>query len=400
VRSRTIAIVVVHAGFGLAGIVTTLLGPLLPILIARWSLSDTAGGLFFTLQFGGSMAGIASLGPLLSRRGYRVTFLLGFGCMSLGVATVLPISNAAGLVATSVFGYGLGLTLSAGNLWIGEVAGNRRAAALSILNLTWGIGAVSSSPLVMLAQSMRRPLTLLWAIAGFSGLIAPILAAMDVETMTSQSPSGAPPDRAMPGKPILPALGALFFLYVGAETCVGGWAATFAQRMVRNTGELWMFAPMLFWVGLLLGRALTPRLLREMSEQALLIGGLVLGTIGIAALLLSQTFHNAAICLTVTGFALASIYPILVSWMVGYYGRQSRRTGSVLFAMGCLGGATMPWLVGFIATKTNSLITGLWVPLFGSLMMITVYALAAFLGVFPLPIWRKGAYTSKPGSYR
>jgi FHS family glucose/mannose:H+ symporter-like MFS transporter len=398
VRSRTIAVVIVHAGFAVAGIVTTLLGPLLPTLIARWSLSDTAGGLFFTLQFSGSMAGIASLGPLLSRRGYRVTFLLGFGCMSLGIATVLPISNAAGLAATSVFGYGLGLTLSAGNLWIGEVAGNRRPAALSILNLAWGVGAVSSSPLVMLAQSTRRPLMLLWVIAGFSGLVAAILAAMDVEPMTS--PSETPPEKTVPGKHILTALGALFFLYVGTETCVGGWAATFAQRMVRNTGELWTLTPMLFWAGLLLGRALTPLLLREMSEQVLLIGGLVLGTIGIAALLLSQTFHSAAIYVTVTGFALASIYPILVSWMVGHYGRQSRRTGSVLFAMGCLGGATMPWLVGFIATKTNSLIMGLWIPLFGSLLMISVYAFTAFRRAFPLPIWRQDAYASKPDSYR
>jgi FHS family glucose/mannose:H+ symporter-like MFS transporter len=350
------------------------LGPLLPILIGRWYLSDAAGGLFFTLQFGGSIAGIASLGPFLSRWGYRFTFLFGFGCVSLGVATVLPISKTAGLAATSILGYGLGLTLSAGNLWIGEVAGNRRAAALSILNLAWGVGAVSSSPLVMLAQSMRRPLSLLLAIAGLSGIIAPILAVMNIEKMTPPSPSGTPPEKAIPGKPLWPALGALFFLYVGTETCVGGWAATFSQRMVTNTGELWTLAPMLFWSGLLLGRALTPLLLREMSEHVLLIGGLVLGSIGIAALLFSQTFHSAAIYITVTGFALASIYPILVSWMVGYYARQSRRTGSVMFAMGCLGGATMPWLVGFIATQTNSLNTGLWVPLFGSLLMLSVYA--------------------------
>src|SRR6516225_1298276 len=123
-RSRA-AVVILHLGFIIAGIVTTLLGPLLPVLIVRWSLNDRAAGLFFTLQFFGSIAGIASLGPLLSKKGYRLTFFLGFGFMSLGTATLLPLNNVAGMAATALSGYGLGLTLSAGNLWIGEVAAQR-----------------------------------------------------------------------------------------------------------------------------------------------------------------------------------------------------------------------------------------------------------------------------------
>ena len=51
------ATAVVHAGFVVTGIVTTLLGPLLPILIARWSMSDARAGLFFTLQFCASILG-------------------------------------------------------------------------------------------------------------------------------------------------------------------------------------------------------------------------------------------------------------------------------------------------------------------------------------------------------
>jgi fucose permease len=44
----------VHSGFIVAGAVTIILGPILPILIARWSLSDERAGLFFTLQFCGN----------------------------------------------------------------------------------------------------------------------------------------------------------------------------------------------------------------------------------------------------------------------------------------------------------------------------------------------------------
>jgi fucose permease len=92
------AFIVLHAGFVLTGIVTTLLGPILPTLATRWFLSDSGAGLFFTLQFCGNLAGIASLGALLSWRGYRLTFFLGFAFVSLGIAFLLPVGKLSGMV--------------------------------------------------------------------------------------------------------------------------------------------------------------------------------------------------------------------------------------------------------------------------------------------------------------
>ncbi len=76
----------IYSSFVLAGIVTTLLGPLLPLLIARWTLTDERAGVFFTFQFCGNLVGIASLGYLLSRRGYGRTFVVGFTAIALGIA--------------------------------------------------------------------------------------------------------------------------------------------------------------------------------------------------------------------------------------------------------------------------------------------------------------------------
>ena len=76
----------IYSSFVLAGVVTTLLGPMLPLLMARWSMTDERAGLFFTFQFFGNLAGIATLGPLLSRRGYGQTFVIGFAFIALGVA--------------------------------------------------------------------------------------------------------------------------------------------------------------------------------------------------------------------------------------------------------------------------------------------------------------------------
>jgi MFS transporter, FHS family, glucose/mannose:H+ symporter len=374
-RRRT-AIGTLHVGFVLTGVVTTLLGPILPLLIARWSLSDARAGLFFTLQFCGNLVGIASLGALLSRRGYRLTFFLGFSFMSVGILALVPISELVGMIATALFGYGLGLVLSGTNLWVAEITRSRRAAALSVLNLAWGLGAILCPALVMFAQKEHELLSLLVGIAAFSGLIALVLAAIDIEPRFERSENSEPEHRLeVANKPTLVVLGGLFFLYVGTEASVGGWAASLAKRTVTTSGDLWALSPMFFWFGLLAGRALTPAVLLRVSETSLAIGGLILAAIGTGLLLWVRTFQSAAISVAVSGLGLSSIYPLLVAWMVGYYGTQARRFGSILFGLAALGGATMPWLVGFASTEAGSLRTGLFVPLVGCLIMISLVSI-------------------------
>src|SRR5258706_10610394 len=81
--------VIVHSGFIVAGVVTVILGPILPILIARWSMTDERAGLFFTLQFCGNLLGIISLGSLISWRGSCQTLAAGFAFIALGIPAFL-----------------------------------------------------------------------------------------------------------------------------------------------------------------------------------------------------------------------------------------------------------------------------------------------------------------------
>ena len=101
---RRAANIVVYAGFVLAGIVTTLLGPILPILIARWAMSDEHAGLFFTMQFIGNIAGILSLSVLITRRGYGTTLAIGFTFIAVGIATLNSGSELAALGAAVLYG--------------------------------------------------------------------------------------------------------------------------------------------------------------------------------------------------------------------------------------------------------------------------------------------------------
>jgi MFS transporter, FHS family, glucose/mannose:H+ symporter len=367
--------VVLHAGYVVAGIVTTLMGPILPILIGRWSLSDQRAGLFFTAQFCGSMVGVSTLGALIGR-GYRYAFVCGFSLIAAGVAGLTLGSYLASLAAAALFGCGLGQALSATNLWVAEVAKARRVAALSILNLAWGIGAIASSPIVMLAQRREAIPSLLYTIASASALTALILAAMNVEPgATDGDHQQSTPTR---GENISMrssvSLAGLFFLYVGSENSIAGWVASLTKRMHPDSGDMWALAPLFFWGGILSGRALVPLVPFRWRERALLAGGLILAGAAICLLLRANTFASIATCVGAAGLGFAGIFPILIAWLVKAYGQRSRQIGAIMFALAGMGGATMPWFVGLISTAAGSLRTGLLLPLLGCVAMFGLIA--------------------------
>ena len=62
-------IFLLHAGFLLIGVVTTLLGPILPMLAIKWSLDDAELGLFFMAQFTGAIVGSALSSRMIVRTG-------------------------------------------------------------------------------------------------------------------------------------------------------------------------------------------------------------------------------------------------------------------------------------------------------------------------------------------
>lgn len=369
---------VIHAGFVLAGIVTTLLGPILPILIARWSLSDEHAGLFFTMQFIGNIAGILSLSVLITRRGYGATLAIGFAFIAVGIAALNSGSELAALGAAVLFGYGLGLTLSGTNLWVADVAGPNRASALNIANFAWGIGAIACPGLVLLAYRGGWFSIFLFGVAGFSALIAASLALMDIEPR-SQGISDAPVSEANPKVPIqiVAALAALIFLYIGTETSLSGWIAAFAKRMGTSATSRWELAPMLFWAGILSGRGLAPSILRRMREKSVLLAGILLAGICNGALLWVSTFREAAVWIILSGFGLASIYPLLVASLVRHFGERMKRAASGMLLFAAFGGATMPWAVGFVSTQTGNLRAGLVLPLISCVVMIGLLPLLA-----------------------
>src|SRR5260370_10425438 len=84
-------LVLLFAGFVLSGIATTIIGPMLPIFIRRWSLDDGQAGLFSTVQFLAALGGTLTSSAIATWWGYRPALVLGYALMGGGLRPFLPI---------------------------------------------------------------------------------------------------------------------------------------------------------------------------------------------------------------------------------------------------------------------------------------------------------------------
>jgi FHS family glucose/mannose:H+ symporter-like MFS transporter len=364
----------VHLDFVLTGVVMELLGPMLPVLSRRWSLDDTQAGYLFIGQWVTSIVGMLLSGVLVERYGSRITLAIGLLLMAVGMSGLASDGWILGFASVCIFGAGSGVTTPAANLLIAKSNPSKSAAALNLLNSSWGVGAMACPFLVAAAQRSHRTSYFLYGMAA-----ALVLLAINLSFVRFRADSDWLPVETLPHahariwkNRLVPVIAALFFVYVGIETSVGGWVASYARRVDPSAATLWAITPSFFWGALLIGRALAPLALRRVREIKLATFGVGLAAIGIVVLLAAKTITVIMIGVSLAGLGLASVFPINVSLLSHWFGKTATRVSGTIFSIGNLGGAVIPWLVGLISTHLG-LRFGFVIPLIGAVGMLTFY---------------------------
>src|SRR5712664_3848404 len=388
------------------GILQTLLGPMLPILIARWALNDTQAGNLFLVQFLASLAGVQLSGLLLTRWGFRPAFLWGLLLMAGGVSTLLLGSSALGMAAVAAYGLGLGLVVPSDNLLIAEIGsgsssasdaasqgssqessqrssqGSSRASAVSLLNFFWGVGAVFCSLMVAWTAAHKLLPFFLGSVALFLLLLAfamrnlPFPAAATSAAIPAATSASSSSWRELAKSPAIWIFAAIFFLYPGAETAVGGWIGSYVSRLGSRGAAMASIAPLMpafFWTALTVGRALGTVFLRHFSERSVLRAGYGAGAAGIGLMLWAPTLTGVIGGALITGLSFATLYPITVARLSQRFGVAARKIGAVLFSLAAVGPAVIPWMVGVISHSTGSLRAGLLLPLAATVILFVVH---------------------------
>jgi MFS transporter, FHS family, glucose/mannose:H+ symporter len=358
------------------GIVTILLGPMLPILSARWSLNYSQAGALFTVQYLASTCAVAASGFIAARRGYRFAINAGLILTAAGLATLLAGPKILGILSIGIYGIGQGLAVPAANLLVADVNPARRSATLNLLNFFWSIGAVSCPFLVAFAAKMQHIPLFLAFVSSFSLLVALGIALMpaNIAEPASQVTSSLKIDwpQTLKSRAFL-ILAALFFLYVGTENGFGGWVASYAKSLGELTPAMSLITPAFFYAALTLGRLLAPLMLRVFKETQLARIGLLLSCAGMAGLIFSRGLFGVSISACIAGLGLSCVYPITIALLSTFFGAASSQLSSLLFVLSNIGGGLLPWIVGVSSNNSGSLKAGLLVPLVGCTAMLILY---------------------------
>ena len=364
-----------NAAFVPIGIVTVLLGPLLPILSARWSLNYLQAGSLFTAQFLGSTLGVGLSGTCVSRWGFRFTISAGLLATAVGVG-ILPFSSRfVGPICIACYGVGLGLAIPACNLLVAAVNAERRSAALNLLNFWWSAGAVACPFIVAAAAKFNQIQLFLGVVAGFLFLSCLWIAALPsfVQPAMSKVDNRSDTLTVNRNRRSFVVLAALFFLYVGTENAFGGWIASYARSLGTSSPTLSVITPSFFYAAIMIGRWLANFTLRKTADIDAARVGLIVGFLGMLGLIFSHTLAFTVVSVSVAGLGLAAVYPITISLLSREFGERAARVGSIMFTMANLGGAFLPWSVGYFSHEFHSLGVGLVVPVAATAVMWIFY---------------------------
>jgi len=360
------------------GILTTFLGPMLPILIARWGMNDTQAGDLFLLQFFGMLVGVQFSGVLLAKLGFRPAFLLGLLLLAAGVATIYVGSFWLGLISVATYGLGLGLIIPTDNLLVAEISSapgsSSRAGAVSLLNFFWGVGAVFCSVMVAWTAAHKVLPFFLGSVALFLVLLAVLMRNLPFpEAAKAEDSSASFSWRELAKSPAIWLFAAVFFLYPGAETAVGGWIGSYVSRLGPRGAAMASMLPAFFYSTLTVGRGLGTALLRYASERRVSQVGYAAGAAGIIIILSASALPGVIAGALITGLSFSTLYPIAVAQLSERFGVAARTIGVVMFSLAALGPAVIPWLVGVISHATGSLRTGLLLPLVATVVLLGIH---------------------------
>jgi fucose permease len=163
--------------------------------------------------------------------------------------------------------------------------------------------------------------------------------------------------------------GVLVFVYVGTETSASGWLAAYVQRLESEAKVSWAISISLFWAGLISGRGAAPLFLRRVSEASLLLLTLPVALIGLVIILLCRNVLAVSIGAGIAGFGLAPIFPTVFALFTERLAERAAQLSWCVFVMSSIGGAMLPWLVGYVSSHWGELRMGLLIPLFGVILM-------------------------------
>jgi FHS family glucose/mannose:H+ symporter-like MFS transporter len=361
------------AGMFVFGIVMAILGAILPSLFERVGFgAGAAGNLFLTMNVAMLLATLF-FGPVVDRFGFKAVLAVS---AVLVAAAFLVLSRAStyGLIlgAAVVLGLGGGALNGGTNALTSELhEGERRVAALNVLGIFFGFGALS---IPFLIGTLRETLGLgrILALAVFLSLV-PFVIYAGLRFPRARHPQGFPIKNAarLARNPLLWLTGFMLFFQSANEFTVGGWISTHLQRTFGLAAGAAALALAGYWAAVMAGRLVSSRLARSVRNETLILASAGLSLAAALLMLLAPSGAAAVTGAILIGAGFAAIYPTTLAMVGANFAAFTGTAFSFVIALGLVGGILAPWLAGRIA-EASSLRGGFIIPVVNCAMIIVL----------------------------
>ena len=337
--------------FFVSGMMSIVLGVILPFLGDEHGLSQTVRGALLSAHQIGNLAALFISGILPYAIGRKQnTVLLGSGIV-IGLALITLTGNPLILFcAFALTGIGRGTMSNITNVVVGESMANK-GAGLNLLHATFAVGAFIA-PFMVIALSSSG-----WRAEPL--VIAALMALALVLVVFSPLSSGrSGKDRRKEEFPCSFTFWVntfIMFFYLCGEASLMGWLVTYFASIDAGAGFSTAMQSLL-WIMILAGRLVCAAISARVDKPRLI---LILGIIMLASFLLLIAAPSMAlkvIGVIGTGLAMSGIYPTTLSTMDRNYNNSTVATG-ICIGTATVGAIVMPVIIGSVA-DTAGVATG------------------------------------------
>ncbi|MBI3082631.1 MAG: MFS transporter, partial [Gemmatimonadetes bacterium] len=300
----------------------------------------------------GYLGGCFSGGVLVRRAGPRPMLVGGLLLEALGLG---GFGSDPGLIfnlgVLLLVGLGQGWTEVATNYCLVRLEKPGESRLMNLIHAGFTVGASLGPAGVGALLASGAPWRLAyegtaWGLAGVA-LIALRLSFPPASGEESDSSGAALGNLAR--DPLLVLLGAVIFLYVGAEIGVSSWIAEYYVETFAASTATGAYMVSVVWLGLLLGRLALSAGYGGRRQAPLLLGLSCLAALALALALLNDSPWVAGGLFLVGGLGFSAVYPVVMALVGECFAREQSLAIGLVSGAGGVGSLSFPFAMAAIA---------------------------------------------------